>query len=127
MLYRFGERHYARMSLQTHKLIGRGREQAELLAALDADSAGGRGIVLLAGEAGIGKTRLADECLAQSQLRILRAQAREGGNAPYAPLVALFRAFLRANPHGLAGARSAPPTARCSKRSRRSIPAANPS
>src|SRR5690606_1001017 len=50
-------------------LVGRVRERAELLAALD-DAAGGRGrIVLLAGEPGIGKTRLCEEVEARARAR----------------------------------------------------------
>ncbi len=41
--------------------VGRQREMAELMAALD-DALGGRGrLVMLAGEPGIGKTRIAQE------------------------------------------------------------------
>ena len=49
--------------------VGRGREQAELAAALD-DALEGRGrVVLVVGEPGIGKSRLADELMAEARAR----------------------------------------------------------
>ena len=45
------------------KLVGRGREQKDIRAALDEALAGRDGLLLVGGEAGIGKTRLADEVL----------------------------------------------------------------
>ena len=61
--------------------VGRQREMAELRAALD-DALGGRGrIVMLAGEAGIGKTRTAQELAALAEERALATYAYEDAHA----------------------------------------------
>jgi tetratricopeptide (TPR) repeat protein len=78
--------------------VGRVRELAELRAALD-DMVGGNGrLVLLAGEPGIGKTRLADEFarLAVTQgIEVLWGRCWEGGGAPaYWPLCQIIRACV---------------------------------
>jgi DNA-binding CsgD family transcriptional regulator len=85
------------------ELIGRQREQAELDVALAAARGGGGGIVLLAGEAGIGKTCLLETCLGRSGLLALKGQTSEIATPPYGPVVAALRAYLRAHPGGLAG------------------------
>src|SRR5437870_2807832 len=69
-------------------LIGRERELADVEAALAAAQAGGGGVLLVAGEAGVGKTRLATHALAVSGLRILAGEAVEGAMSPYGPVVA---------------------------------------
>jgi serine kinase of HPr protein (carbohydrate metabolism regulator) len=48
-------------------LIGRHAELAELHRALDVVAGGGRAVVLLAGEAGIGKTRLLQELVERAR------------------------------------------------------------
>ncbi len=60
------------------------------------------GLVLIAGEPGVGKTRLADEVLARSELFVLRGSAPPEGT-PYGPIVGVLRAYLRAVPDGLRG------------------------
>lgn len=81
--------------------IGRDAELAELARAV-ADAAAGRGgLVLLAGEAGVGKTRLAEAALAGSGLVTLRGEASEESTPPYGPLSAALRSYLRADPGGL--------------------------
>jgi DNA-binding SARP family transcriptional activator len=56
-----GEAHTeSRPATERRTFVGRDRELAELVAALDAALAGGGRLVLLAGEPGIGKSRLAD-------------------------------------------------------------------
>jgi DNA-binding NarL/FixJ family response regulator len=82
-------------------LIGRERELAEIEAALASARTGDGGLVLVAGEAGVGKTRLANEALAECGMRVLAGAAVEGATPPYGPVVAALRSFLRAEPDGL--------------------------
>jgi ATP/maltotriose-dependent transcriptional regulator MalT len=79
-------------------LLGREREQAELDQALAAVCAGTGGIILLAGEAGVGKTRLLETCVARSGLLALNGEASEPATPPYGPVVAALRSALRATP-----------------------------
>jgi len=75
--------------------VGRERELSELLGALE-DAFSGRGrLVLLAGEPGIGKSRLADELAARASARaasVLVGRCWEAGGAPaYWPWVQALR------------------------------------
>jgi DNA-binding CsgD family transcriptional regulator/tetratricopeptide (TPR) repeat protein len=83
-------------------LLGRQREQAELDHALESTHAGEGGIILLAGEAGVGKTRLLEACVAHSGLLVLKGETSETATPPYGPIVAALRAYLRAVPGALA-------------------------
>ena len=79
--------------------VGRDDEMATLLGALrDAEEARGS-IVLLSGEPGIGKSRLADEVAARARadgIQVLRGRCWEAGGAPaYWPWVQVLRAYLR--------------------------------
>jgi len=81
--------------------VGRERELQELLQGLD-DAASGRGrLILLAGEPGIGKSRLADELatLARERgTRVLWGKCWDGAGAPaYWPWVQVLRAYLRSS------------------------------
>jgi DNA-binding CsgD family transcriptional regulator len=60
------------------------------------------GLVLVAGEAGVGKTRLVGEALTGWGGAVLSAAAVPGG-AAYGPLVEVLRGFLRDVPGGLSG------------------------
>jgi tetratricopeptide (TPR) repeat protein len=78
--------------------VGRARELAELAAALD-DVIAGRGrVVLVGGEPGIGKSRLAEEVIAASRarrVRVLTGRCWEAGGAPaYWPWVQALRAYV---------------------------------
>ena len=79
--------------------VGRQREMAELMAALD-DALGGRGrLVMLAGEPGIGKTRTAQELAVLAEQRgaqVLWGWCYEGeGAPPYWPWVQPMRAYVQ--------------------------------
>lgn len=82
------------------ELIGREAELSMLTDVLAEVPSGKGGLVLIAGEAGVGKTRLADEVLARSELLVLRGSAPPEGT-PYGPIVGVLRAYLRAVPDGL--------------------------
>ena len=83
------------------ELIGR-RPELDRLAALLADARDGRGaVVLLAGEAGAGKTRLAGALAQHADAFVLRGSASQGRTPPYGPLVAALRTHLHAHPEGL--------------------------
>jgi DNA-binding SARP family transcriptional activator len=79
--------------------VGRERELAELLGGIG-DAFAGRGrLFLLAGEPGIGKSRLADELIARARERgacVLVGRSWEAGGAPaYWPWVQSLRAYVR--------------------------------
>jgi DNA-binding SARP family transcriptional activator len=79
--------------------VGRERELEQLASALD-DAFAGRGrLVLLVGEPGIGKSRLADELIAHARARrarVLVGRCWEAGGAPaYWPWVQSLRAYIR--------------------------------
>jgi tetratricopeptide (TPR) repeat protein len=79
--------------------VGRGRELAELLDALG-DAVAGRGsLVLLAGEPGIGKSRLAGELATRAGgrgLRVVWGRCWEAGGAPaHWPWVQVLRSTIR--------------------------------
>lgn len=82
-------------------LIERKDEQAALDRALTRVQHGVGGIVLLAGEAGVGKTRLLNACLARSDLLALKGRTNETAILPYSPIAAALRAYLRIRPAGL--------------------------
>ena len=84
------------------ELIGRETEFSMLTDVLADVRSGKGGLILLAGEAGVGKTRLADEALARSDLLVLRGSAPPEGT-PYGPIVSVLRAYLRAVPDGMRG------------------------
>lgn len=85
-----------------NELIGRQREQAEIMQALSAARQSRGSLLLLAGDVGVGKTRLAQDVLAAGGLPTYQAAALEGGPIAFGPIVAVIRAFLRDHPEGLA-------------------------
>jgi predicted ATPase len=83
-------------------LVGRGVESARLEQAVENARRGSGAILLLCGEAGVGKTRLTEEAAALTSTPLLRGAASNSAVAPYGPVVALLRSYLRARPDGLA-------------------------
>src|SRR5215213_3385997 len=82
-------------------LIGRENERAWLAQAVERTRDGHGGLLLVSGEAGVGKSRLAAEALAESGAIALHGAATSGTTAPYGPIVAALRSHLRAHPHAL--------------------------
>jgi tetratricopeptide (TPR) repeat protein len=86
--------------------VGREREQAELYAALESVRAGREAFFLLTGEAGIGKTRLAEELAQQARqsgVDVLWGSCREEAGQPaYWPWVQVLRAHFGTRAGGTA-------------------------
>jgi DNA-binding NarL/FixJ family response regulator len=82
-------------------LVGRQDESAELDLHLARTVAGNGRLVLLAGATGVGKTRLASEALARSDLLVLPGRTGSRPASPFSAIVSALRAFLRIAPNGL--------------------------
>ena len=78
------------------KIIGRENEQAELQNVVASVKDGKGGIILISGEAGVGKTLLAEETLAESELSIFTARSTDEAHPAYGAIVTLFRNCFRA-------------------------------
>jgi ATP/maltotriose-dependent transcriptional regulator MalT len=83
-------------------LVGRRSESEKLRRAFAATEGSRGGLILVAGEAGIGKTRLVGDLLEESGLLRVDGQSSQGAGPPYLPIVAALRAYLRQLPSGLA-------------------------
>ena len=81
------------------ELIGREPERAQLDAWVTEAVAGHGSLVLLAGEAGVGKTTLAKNTLTRSGLQTLEGFAVQGGTSPFGPIVEGLRSYRRAAGH----------------------------
>jgi DNA-binding CsgD family transcriptional regulator len=83
-------------------LLGRTNELAQLVSAMQRARGGAGGIVLVSGDAGVGKTRLiAELARREADALVLGGAAGQSGSAPYGPVVAALRAGLRARPGSL--------------------------
>ncbi len=89
----------ARVTEARNFLVGREREMGVLVDALESARSGAGRLVLLTGEAGIGKTRLADAFAGEARgadARVLWGRCWEAGGAPaYWPWLQAIRAYLR--------------------------------
>lgn len=83
--------------------IGREAERARFSQAVERARGGTGSLLLLSGEAGVGKTRLAEEAVTASSAAVLRGAASSSAAPPYGPVVAALRSYLRARPDGLDG------------------------
>ncbi|HLZ68813.1 MAG TPA: AAA family ATPase [Dehalococcoidia bacterium] len=87
---------------QRSSLVGRSRERGALHQRLDAAAAGRGGVVLLAGEPGIGKTRLLTELAVEARGQgwdVLAGRAYEDeGLPPYLSFVEALRGHIRRTP-----------------------------
>ena len=83
------------------ELVGRQREQAALGNAIAVAAEADGGILLVAGEGGVGKTALVEAALAKDSGLVLRGAADQRAVRPYAPVVAALRGYRRAVPDGL--------------------------
>jgi predicted ATPase len=82
-------------------LVGRTVELARLRAALDRTRAGEPSVVLVGGEAGVGKSRLLDAALSDDDtVRVLTGGCIElgGDGLPFVPLVEALRTLVRTAP-----------------------------
>jgi predicted ATPase len=77
------------------ELVGRERECAQLASPVRDALAGHGSLILLAGEAGVGKTTLVRRVLTRSGLTVLEGVATPGGTSAFGPLVQVLRAYLR--------------------------------
>ena len=82
-------------------LIERESERAWLEAALGDAVAGQGSLVLVCGEAGVGKTRFVEAVADPADAQLLRGAGGPSSLA-YGPVVAALRGFMRTNPGGLA-------------------------
>src|SRR5829696_6809743 len=99
--------------MSTTPLVGRERQLATL-EDLVLDTVGGTGaVVLVAGEAGVGKSRLAREALSGQEALFVEAAAVDGATSPYARVVEALRAGYRKRPDAVDGLGYDPTWRRC--------------
>ena len=93
----------------TTPFVGRAGELAALTADLDAAVGGHGGVALVAGEPGIGKTRLVEELAARASVRgavVLWGRCWEGAGAPaFWPWVQVIRGYVQVQAEDLASLR----------------------
>ncbi len=76
-------------------LFGRERERETIRSAIAETSQGNCAVVLLSGDAGVGKTALAEECLLECGWMHFTGRAGDSAGPPFAPLISVLRECLR--------------------------------
>jgi DNA-binding CsgD family transcriptional regulator/tetratricopeptide (TPR) repeat protein len=89
--------------LRASRLVGRAHEQDILGDAVARLREPEGGLVLVAGDAGAGKTTLVEAVLSSTDANVLRGGAHAGGAEPYAPLRTALQDHLRRSPAAEAG------------------------
>jgi predicted ATPase len=79
----------------TNPIIGRIEEMTRLQETFNQVRTGQGRIVLVAGEAGVGKTVLIEQILSQNDFMILRGRTAQDSTLPYDPIIAVLRDALR--------------------------------
>ncbi len=77
--------------------VGRQDEQTELRNRIEKLRHKSGGIILVSGEAGVGKTRLVQTALSQINTPILRGRTVEVSTAPFGPIIDIVRAHFASN------------------------------
>jgi class 3 adenylate cyclase len=88
-------------SRKSGPLVGREEEMSSLRESVDAAMRGEGSVVVLSGDAGIGKTRLATEASSYASMRgfqHLLGRSQEGGGKPYAPWGEIVSRYVSAAP-----------------------------
>ncbi|MBM2851143.1 MAG: hypothetical protein HW418_4085, partial [Anaerolineales bacterium] len=86
------------------RLVGREDELAEAVTLWQRAAAGERGVLLVSGEPGVGKTRFVRELVTQAQssgATVLVGECYAEGGAPYAPIAQMIRQALDESSGGL--------------------------
>ena len=86
-----------------HDLVGRAREEAALQQFAQAAAAGEGAIVLVSGDAGVGKTAFVDAVLSRANLLAVHAAAAPANTPSLGPISALLRNLRRDVPDATAG------------------------
>lgn len=82
--------------------VARTQERARLVEAIERAAAGRGSLVLIDGEPGVGKTRLAQAAMAEARrhgMLALSGQCQEEGTPPYTPFAEMLTAAARIVPH----------------------------
>jgi DNA-binding CsgD family transcriptional regulator len=78
--------------------IGRQDEQTQLIKQIEELGKKSGSIILVAGEAGVGKTCLVQTTLDKTNARILRGRTTEVSTPPFGPITQILRVYLELNP-----------------------------